>query len=94
MADEIFDTEVITLTDEEGNEIEFEVIASLEIDGNIYYALMPVADNENGECVLLKLEKDEDGEDILSTIDDDDEYEKVADAFDDEVFSEIEYDGE
>lgn len=94
MADEIFDTEIITLTDEEGNEIEFEVIASLEIDGNIYYALMPVADNENGECVLLKLEKDEDGEDVLSTIDDDDEYEKVADAFDDEVFSEIEYDGE
>jgi uncharacterized protein YrzB (UPF0473 family) len=94
MADEIFDTEIITLTDEEGNEIEFEVIASLEIDGNIYYALMPVADNENGDCVILKLEKDENGEDILSTIDDDDEYEKVADAFDDEVFSEIEYDGE
>ena len=90
MADEIFDTEIITLTDEEGNEIEFEVIASLEIDGNIYYALMPVADNENGDCVILKLEKDENGEDILS----DDEYEKVADAFDDEVFSEIEYDGE
>ena len=94
MADEIFDTEIIILTDEEGNEIEFEVIASLEIDGNIYYALMPVADNENGDCVILKLEKDENGEDILSTIDDDDEYEKVADAFDDEVFSEIEYDGE
>ena len=94
MADEIFDTEIITLTYEEGNEIEFEVIASLEIDGNIYYALMPVADNENGDCVILKLEKDENGEDILSTIDDDDEYEKVADAFDDEVFSEIEYDGE
>ena len=92
-----FETEepwIITLTDEEGNEIEFEVIASLEIDGNIYYALMPVADNENGDCVILKLEKDENGEDILSTIDDDDEYEKVADAFDDEVFSEIEYDGE
>ena len=94
MADEIFDTEIITLTDEDGNEIEFEVIASLEIDGNIYYALMPVADNENGDCVILKLEKDENGEDILSTIDDDDEYEKVADAFDDEVFTEIEYDGE
>lgn len=94
MADEIFDTEIITLTDEEGNEIDFEIIASLEIDGNIYYALMPVADNDNGDCVLLKLEKDENGEDILSTIDDDDEYEKVADAFDDEVFSEIEYDGE
>lgn len=94
MADEIFDADIITLTDENGEEVEFEVIASVEIDGTLYYALMPVNDNENGDCVLLKLEKDEDGEDILSTIDDDDEYERVADAFDDEVFSQIDYDGE
>ena len=93
MADEIFDAQdLITLTDEEGNEEQFEVIASLEIDGIMYYALMPIANNENGDCVLLKLEMDENGEEILSTIDDDDEYERVADAFDDEVFSEIDYD--
>ena len=73
-------------------ETEFEVIASLEIDGTTYYALMPVADNENGDCVLIKLEEDENGEPILSTIDDDEEYERVADTFDDEVFSEIDYD--
>ncbi len=93
MADELFETaDLITLTDEDGNETEFEVIASLEIDGVIYYALMPVENNENGDCVLLKLEVDENGEEILSTIDDDDEYDRVADAFDDEVFSEIDYD--
>lgn len=93
MADEIFEsTDLITLTDEDGVETDFEVIASLEIDGQIYYALMPVDDNENGECVILKLEKDENGEDILSTIDDDDEYERVADVFEDQVFSEIDYD--
>jgi uncharacterized protein YrzB (UPF0473 family) len=93
MADEMFEsTEIITLTDEEGVETDFEVVASLEIDGVIYYALMPVEDNENGECVILKLEKDENGEDILSTIDDDDEYDRVADAFEDAVFSEIDYD--
>ena len=45
MADEIFDADIITLTDENGEETEFEVIASLEIDGNVYYALMPVDDN-------------------------------------------------
>ncbi len=93
MADELFEAaDVITLTDEDGKETEFEVVASLEIDGVIYYALMPIEDNENGDCVLLKLEEDENGEEILSTIDDDDEYERVADAFDDEVFSEIDYD--
>ena len=94
MADEMFDAEIITLTDEDGNEKEFEVIASLELDGTVYYALMPVADNDNGDCVILKLEEDENGEEILSTIDDDDEYDRVADAFDDEVFSEIDYDEE
>ena len=93
MADELFDAqEVIILTDESGNEVQFEVIASLEVDGTLYYALMPLENNESGDCVLLKLEKDENGEDILSTIDDDDEYERIADIFDDEVFSEIEYD--
>ena len=94
MADEMFDAEIITLTDEDGNETEFEVIASLELDGTVYYALMPVADNDNGDCVILKLEEDENGEEILTTIDDDDEYDRVADAFDDEVFSEIDYDEE
>ncbi len=94
MADEMFSADIITLTDEDGNETEFEVIATLEIDGNTYYALMPVEDNENGDCVILKLEEDENGDDILSTIDDDDEYERVADVFDDEVFSEIDYDDE
>ncbi len=93
MADELFDEQsLITLTDEDGNEEQFEVIASLEIEGVLYYALMPLANNEDGDCVLLKLEMDENGEEILSTIDDDDEYERVADAFDDEVFSEIDYD--
>ncbi len=93
MAEEMFESaEVITLTDEDGVETDFEVVASLEINGEIYYALMPVENNENGECVILKLEKDENGEDILSTIDDDDEYDRVADAFEDVFFSEIDYD--
>ena len=85
-------TDVITLTDEDGVETDFEVVASLEFNGQVYYLLMPVENNENGDCVILKLEKDEDGEDILATIDDDDEYDSVADAFEDMMMSEIDYD--
>ena len=60
MAEEMFEsTDIITLTDEDGVETDFEVVASLEINGQLYYALMPVENNENGECVILKLEKDE-----------------------------------
>ena len=92
MADEIFDQDVIILTDEDGNEEEFEIIDTLEIDGIKYYALLPLANNENGECVILKLEMDENGEEMLVTIDDDDEFERVSDIFEDQVFSEIDYD--
>ena len=31
----------ITLTDEDGKEIEFEVIGEAELDGTTYYAMMP-----------------------------------------------------
>ncbi len=93
MADEIFNEEVFTLTDEEGNEKQFELLGSQELDGNTYLALVPVEDNENDEYVILKVEVAEDGEEMLVTIDDDDEFNRVADFFDDELFGEIDYDG-
>lgn len=85
--------DVVTLTDEDGTESEFEVIETFEFEGKTYYALLPVGD-ESGEYVLLRLEQDENGEDILSTIDDDDEFDRVADYFDDEFLNEIDYDGD
>ena len=36
MADELFNEEVFTLTDEEGNEKQFELLGSQEIDGNTF----------------------------------------------------------
>ena len=97
MTDDIFEGEeggVITLTDETGHESDFEVIATREIDGITYVALLPLEDNEAGEYVLLKIEDDENGEEMLVTIDDDDEYDRIADIFEDEVFSDIDYDEE
>lgn len=93
MADDIFDTEdIFTLTDEEGVEKQFSLLGSCEIDGQEYYALVPL-DEGSDEYVILKLVH-EDGEDMLVTIDDDDEFERVADLFEDELFDEIDYDGE
>ena len=92
MTDEYRDENIITLTDEDGKECNFEVMAEKEIEGITYYALLPLEDNENGEYVLLKLEKDEDGEDILVSVDDDDEFDRVSDIFEDEFFSDIDYD--
>lgn len=92
MADSSYENEVVTLTDEDGTESDFELIGSIELDGNTYVALIPLEDNENGEYVVLKVEPGEDGEDMLVTIDDDDEYDKVADAFEDEFYAEFDYD--
>ena len=87
--------EIFTLTDEEGNEIEFEVVADYEKDGQRYFAMIPLDDDENTdddicEYVILKLAV-EDGEEVLVTVDDDDELDDVADYFDD-LFSQIDYD--
>ena len=83
--------DVITLTDEEtGEEKDFEIMASAEIDGKVYYALVP-ANEESDEYVILRVS--EDGEDvILESIDDDDEFEKVEEYFNDLLFGEADYD--
>ena len=94
--DNNYESEFYTLTDEDGNEIEFEVIDSAVIDGVEYFAMIPADAKEPGdgmiEYVVLKKEKDEDGDDIFVTIDDDDEFDKVADFFDDRFDSEEDYD--
>ena len=93
MAEELFEeAEIYTLVDEEGNENQFELIGSHEMDGITYLALVPVDNNDDEEYVILKVEQDEDGEDILVTIDDDDEFDRVADIFDDLLFGEVDYD--
>ena len=95
MAEETFDfeEEVFTLTDEEGNESDFEFIGRIELGENTQVALVPV-DGDEEEYVILKVDKDENGEEYLSTIEDDEEFDKAADAFEDEFMSEIDYDAE
>lgn len=84
------DPDRVTLTDEEGVEREFDIIGTLEIDGNSYFALVPVDSNDD-EYIILKT-AEENGEEFLITIDDDDEFDKVADAFDNELMEEYDYD--
>ncbi len=95
MADEIFETEdIYTLTDEDGTEMNFKLLAEAQIEGVTYLALIPEEDNEAEEYVILKLVQDENGEQLLVTIDDDEEFDRIADFFEDELFGEVDYDGE
>jgi uncharacterized protein YrzB (UPF0473 family) len=86
---------IITLTDEDGKEIDFEFIGEAEIDGTVYFAVAPAGEVEMNEGIieygLLKL-SEEDGEEVYVTIDDEDEFNKVADYFDDLFDSEEDYD--
>jgi uncharacterized protein YrzB (UPF0473 family) len=81
--EEAFD--VVVLNDDDGNEHEFMHLATLEVDGNTYFVLLPVEetedDDEEAEAIILKLGKDENGEDTLMDIEDDEEWEKVAAAW-------------
>ena len=93
--EDYFEAEIFTLTDEDGNEIEFEQLAICEVDGTYYHALTPLGEDGNAESeeyVILKSVIDEDGEEILVTIDDDEEFDRIADMFEDS-FAEIDYDG-
>ena len=78
--------EIFTLTDEEGTEHEFELWDILEVDGNIYYGLIPYTEDaeamveEDTELVILKV-GEENGEEFLSTIDNDEEYERIGQMF-------------
>ena len=73
--------EFYTLTDEDGHEIQFEVIGSAVLNDKTYYAMVPTEDqpedDEVCEYVILRADQDENGEDILVTVDDDEEFEDV-----------------
>ncbi len=76
----------VVLTDDEGNEQEFEILDTYEEGDNLYYALMPLYANsedlvtDDGELVVLQ-SVEEDGEELLATIDDEDEYERIGNIF-------------
>ena len=81
---EELDSEIYTLTDEDGNDAEFELLAELEDNGITYLAMAPLdATAEEDEYVVLKVEVDENGEETVVSVDDDDEFERIADMFDD-----------
>ena len=81
-----YNPDIINLTDDEGNEYNFEVLDAIESDDGRYLALLPVHETaeefleDSGELVLVKV-GEENGEEYLYPIEDDDEYEFVADAF-------------
>ena len=86
-----YGSDFLTVTDEEGNEFELEVLDILEHQGCYYHAFTPVAETadeeEEQEIVILKAVQ-ENGEELLSTLDSDEELNKIYDLFMERLFEE------
>lgn len=82
------DVTSIVLNDEDGNEVEFEVITKMDIEDKEYVVVVPKdSDEDNDEAIVLRIDTDEEGNEVLVTVEDDDEFEIVAEAYE-TLFSE------
>ena len=68
---------VVNLIDENGEEVAFEIILTLEAEGKEYAILMPLEENEEEEAYIYRIDEDEEGE-MLVPLEDDDEYSTVV----------------
>ena len=80
------ETVVITLTDEDGQDIDAEIMAALEIEefGKEYVAVMSQQATEDlaeGEALILEYSEDAEGNPQFAPVEDEDEFEVVAQAF-------------
>ena len=63
------ESSILTLTDEDGQEVDFEYLDSVDYDGKEYLVLMP-ADQAETQIVILEVEPvDEENENYLSVSD-------------------------
>ena len=90
MADQ-YGSDFITISDEEGNEFELEVLSTVDWNGTSYMAVIP-ANTEEEEDLGVSILKTivEDGEEILSVIEDEQELQAVYDIIMDQLYEEEE----
>ena len=82
---------IISISDDEGNDFELLVLDEADMNGVHYLALTEAKnpeEEENLEVIILKVIQDEEsGEDLLSTVDSDDELEAIYRIFEDQMFA-------
>ena len=76
--------DVVVLVDDEGTEIRFEHLMTLEYKGNNYILLSPLEETEDipeDEMVILQIGTDKDGIDYYMSIDDEDLVDEVFEEY-------------
>ena len=75
---------LVEFVDDEGNEVQFEHLMTLEHNGGVYICLAPaepMEDVEEDELVIMKIIQDENGNDVYSTIDSEKELNEVFEKY-------------
>ena len=81
--------DLLTLEDEDGKEVTFEVIDDTEVNGTRYLAVIPYQEDpeslqEDAELILMRIGTDEEGE-YMDIVDDDEELLTVGKVFEERL---------
>ena len=85
---EELESNIVELTDEEGQTTEFEYLTTIEHKGESYVVLLAPQEEDNeeeGEVVILKIQQDEKGEDTYVSCDNDETEQEVFELFMEEL---------
>lgn len=83
--EEIYEPDLLSVTDEDGNEIVFELLERYETDDDVYVAITEYHDvsqdivEADYEVIILKVVEDKNGDEYLEEIQDEMEYEQISD---------------
>ncbi len=74
---------IVTLVDETGEEQDFEIIMTLELEDLEYAILLPLDADDDEEAYIFRMDPDPDDKEqvMLIAVEDDDEFDKVAAAY-------------
>ena len=84
MAENNEEIDIITLTDEDGNQVECEFLDTVELDGKLYCVVEPIVgseDYEEGSCYIFHIAENEDGTVDLTPVEDENELNKAFEKF-------------
>lgn len=77
-----YGNDIVTISDDDGNEYEMEIIDIAEIDGGLYAAMIPIEKNDDGSFVVLRIIEDEKtGDQYFENIEDEETLDLVAEEF-------------
>ena len=81
--------DLLTLADEDGQEVTFEVIDATEVNGTRYLAVIPYQEDpaslqEDAELILMRIGTDDEGE-YMDIVDDDEELLTVGKVFEERL---------